>query len=75
MARTDTQIKEELDALEKLLSSGAKKITIDGVSTDYRETGEINARIFQLKQELDTRNGQVVKTIFTNVNFGHSGDL
>jgi len=75
MARTNSEIKTEIESLEKLLSSGASKITVDGVTTDYRSSSEINARIFQLKQELQTRNGETVSSVYKNVPMSHGGAL
>ena len=75
MARTDSEIKTEIESLEKILSSGASKTTSDGVTVDFRSSSEINARIFQLKQELQTRNGETVSTVYKNVSMSHGGAL
>lgn len=75
MARTDSEIKTEIDELEKLLSSGASSISIDGVTTSYRSASELNARIAQLKQELEKRNGDTPTTIYRNVSLDNGAAL
>lgn len=75
MARTNTQIETEIEELEKLLSSGAESLTIDGTTTRYRSVSDINDRIAQLKQELQSRNGEPQTTIYRNVSLANGGAL
>ena len=75
MARTDSEIKTEIDQLEKLLSSGASSVSVDGVTTNFNSPGEINSRIKQLEQELQRRNGEVVTTIYKPVSLAGGQNL
>ena len=75
MARTNAQIETEIEELEKLLSSGATSISGDGWTTNYRSSSEINDRIAQLKQELQSRNGETETTIYRNVSLSNGGAL
>jgi len=75
MALTTTQIKDRIQKLEDLLDSGATNVTIDGVATNFRTQSEINGRIWQLKQELQERNGETITGIYKNVSMANGGSL
>lgn len=46
---------QKIQALEKILQSGAKSVTVDGLTTTYRSQSEIVSEISRLKKD-DTAN-------------------
>jgi len=43
----------EIAALETILDSGAKSVTVDGVTTSFSDAGHIRKRIRELRAETD----------------------
>jgi len=43
----------EIAALEKILDSGARSVTVDGVTTAFSNAGEIRKRLRELQAETD----------------------
>lgn len=59
----------KIAALQAILESGARTISVDGLSTTYRSRDEILAEISRLK-ESDTENGYVRRRRVMNINLG-----
>ena len=76
MARTITDVEANIEGLKEALDSGTSKVTIDGVTQEFRSVGEINQRIRQLTAELQELNNETVtSTPFVNITFNHGGNL
>ena len=60
----------EIAALEEILNSGARSITVDGVTTQFQNAEEIQRRIDHLKSEDDTSGQTVTKPRMSSINMG-----
>lgn len=76
MARDIATVTARIDALKDALDSGTNRVTIDGVTTEFRSVSEINQRLRQLQAELQVLNSEdVTSTPFVSITLNHSGDL
>jgi len=73
MSLNASEIETRINQLSELLNSGSSTVTIDGVTTAFRSTGEIEKQISSLKRDLQVLRGETPSSAFKNISLSSSG--